>query len=119
MDRRRVRTEAIERRAFRRGRHVNSNSIDETCKNPAPHLMSQFEIEITLAKGCMPGLGSPNYQINGSLLVDEAFRPKIYTVRLEKSNFLCAYVIMLPKEDEVTPRFALRRAYNELLYPPR
>lgn len=102
---------------------VDVSRIDKTRKNPTPHVISQFDIEITLGKGYMPSLRSrliqSTYQINESLLVDDAFRPKIYTVRLEKGNFLSAHDAMLPKEHEFTPRFALRLVFDKSPYPPR
>ena len=101
---------------------VNISSVDQSCKNPTPHVISQFDIEITLTKSCIPSLRSwmkPSYQVNEKLLVDDAFRPKTYSVRLEKGNFLCAYDAMLPKEDEFTPRFALRLVFDKSPYPPR
>lgn len=98
---------------------VNIDSIDEIRKHPAPHLISQFEIEITLTKKCMPTGIELNYKVNESLLFDDAFRPQIYTVKLEKGNFLCPYDAMFSKEDKFTPRFALRLIFDKSPYPPR
>lgn len=99
---------------------VDVDKIDKARKNP--HLISQFDIEVTLAKRCIPILRSwmkPGYKLNEWLLIDDAFLPKKYTVRLEKGNFLTAYDAMLPKEDQYTPRFALRLVFDQSPYPPR
>lgn len=59
------------------------------------------------------------WRINESLLTNDAFLPKTYTVRLEEGNFLTPYDLMLPEEDQYTPRFALRLAFDKSPYPPR
>ncbi|OBT69628.1 hypothetical protein VE03_00730 [Pseudogymnoascus sp. 23342-1-I1] len=87
-----------------------------------PHRISQFDIELTLMKRRIPrmrGLETQRWRINESLLTDAAFLPKTYTVRLEKGNFLTPYDAMLPEEDQYTPRFALRLAFDKSPYPPR
>lgn len=87
-----------------------------------PHLISQFDIELTLTKRRIPRIRLPETQkwkINESLLTEEAFLPKTYTIRLEKGNFLTPYDSKLPKEDQYTPRFALRLAFDKSPYPPR
>lgn len=99
---------------------VNLSSISDTRKDP--HHISQFDIELTLAKRRIPRMRRPETQgwrINESLLTDEAFLPKTYTVRLEEGNFLTPYDLMLPEEDQYTPRFALRLAFDKSPYPPR
>ncbi|MCJ1345800.1 hypothetical protein MMC31_004009, partial [Peltigera leucophlebia] len=99
---------------------VDISSSGDTHKDP--HLISQFDIELTLAKRCIPRmrrLETQSWRINESLLTDDAFMPKTYTVRLEKGNFLTPYDAMRPDEDQYTPRFALRLAFNESPYPPR
>lgn len=87
-----------------------------------PHLISQFDIGLTLAKRRIPRMRGPETQrwrINESLLTDDAFLPKTYTVRLEKGNFLTPYDAKLPGEDQYTPRFALRLEFDRSPYPPR
>ncbi|KAI9787842.1 MAG: hypothetical protein M1816_007409 [Peltula sp. TS41687] len=97
------------------------SSIGSTGKDH-PHLISQFDIELTLAKRRIPMMRRPDTQkwrINESLLTDDAFLPKMYTLRLEKGNFLTPYDAMLPQEDQYTPMFARRLAFDKSPYPPR
>lgn len=100
---------------------VNLSSISDLRKDP--HHISQFDIELTLAKRRIPRMRAPEMQdrkINESLLTDDAFLPKTYTVRLEEGNFLTTFAQTLPKKQLVyTPRFALRLAFDKSPYPPR
>lgn len=99
---------------------VKISSIGDTRKDP--HHLSQFHIELTLAKRRIPRMRRPetqSWRINESLLTDDAFLPKMYTVRLEVGNFLTPYDLMLPEEDQYTPRIALRLAFDQSPYPPR
>ncbi|KAI9811416.1 MAG: hypothetical protein M1826_003180 [Phylliscum demangeonii] len=84
---------------------VDVSGIGATRKHPQP--ISQFDIELTLAKRRIPRMRGPetrNWRMNESLLTDDAFLPKTYTVRLEKGNFLSSHDAMLPKENQYTPR---------------
>ena len=110
--------------------YTMDSSVKEILKNPNfnPMRICQFEIEITLAKsGSMPiwkswmkKLKLSHHQINEALLVDEAFQPKRYTVKLEKGNFLCGLDAMSPnKVDEFTQRFGLRLSFDKSPYPPQ
>jgi hypothetical protein len=86
------------------------------------HLISQFDIELTLTKRRIPKLGNAemhNYKINESLLTDDAFLPKTYTVRLEKGEFITPYDAMRTEEIPNTPAFALRLVFDKSPYPPR
>lgn len=99
---------------------VDMSSIDNTRKDP--RLLSQVDIELTLAKRRIPRLRNPEMQewkMNESLLIDDAFLPKTYGIRLEEGNFLTPSDAMSPKEDKYTPRFALRLAFDKSPYPPR
>jgi len=62
---------------------------------------------------------SARYLINEALLTDDAFLPKTYSLRLEKGNFLTPCDELSSFEDEFTPRFALRLAFDKSPYPPR
>ena len=79
--------------------------------------MSQFDIELTLAKRRIPRMNRPEMQsrgLNEVFLTDDAFLPKTYTVRLEKGNFLTPFDAMFPEyEDQYTPRFAFRLAFDK------
>ncbi|KAI9811697.1 MAG: hypothetical protein M1826_003108 [Phylliscum demangeonii] len=100
---------------------VDVSGIGATRKHPQP--ISQFDIELTLAKRIIPRMRGPETQtrrINESLLTDDVFLPKTYTVRLEKGNFLAPCDAMFPEhEDQYTPRFALRLVFDQSPYPPR
>ncbi|KAI9812546.1 MAG: hypothetical protein M1826_002796 [Phylliscum demangeonii] len=102
---------------------VDVSGIGPTRKDP-PQPISQFDIELTLAKRRIPSMRGPDAQrrrMNESLLTDDAFLPKTYTVRLERGNFLTPYDAMLPpeKEDQYHPRFALRLVFDKSPYPPQ
>lgn len=88
-----------------------------------PHILGEFDIDITLTKRRIPRFSQTKvYQrtVNESLLTDEAFLPKRYTIRLEKGNFLWPYDAMKPEsENKATPRFALRLTFDKSPYPPR
>lgn len=87
-----------------------------------PHLIGQFDIELTLTKRRIPKLGHAemhNYRINESLLSDDAFLPKTYTVRLEKGNFLTSFEALRTEEIQYIPRFALRLVFDKSPYPAR
>ena len=61
----------------------------------------------------------PTWKLNESLLTDEAFKPKTFSVMLEKGNFLTPQDEMLSAEDKYTPRFAFRPEFDRSPYPPR
>ncbi|EON68402.1 hypothetical protein W97_07726 [Coniosporium apollinis CBS 100218] len=58
------------------------------------------------------------YRINESLLTDDAFLPKAYTLSLEKGKFLTPLDAMRTEEIQYTPRFALRLVFDKSPYPP-
>ncbi|OOF89867.1 hypothetical protein ASPCADRAFT_212426, partial [Aspergillus carbonarius ITEM 5010] len=54
-----------------------------TTTNKEPHLPINFPITLTLTQRRIPGSHTPQHvKINEALLIDEAFLPKTYTVRL-------------------------------------
>ncbi|KAI9811417.1 MAG: hypothetical protein M1826_003181 [Phylliscum demangeonii] len=85
---------------------VDVSGIGASRKHPQP--ISQFVIELTLAKSRilrMRGPDAQGWRMNESLLTDDAFLPKTYTVRLEKGNFLTPCDARFPeKENQFTPR---------------
>jgi len=97
--------------------------IDISSNTPNdPHLISQFDIELTLTKRRIPKLGTAemhSYRINESLLTDDAFLPKTYTVRLEKGEFITSYDAMSTEEIPNASTFALRLVFDKSPYPPR
>ena len=92
---------------------VDISGVDGTRKDP--HLIRQFHIEMTLAKrriARMRQLETQGWMTNESVLTNEAYRPKMYTVRLKKGNILAPFDAMGPWEDQYTPRFAFRLAFD-------
>ena len=55
--------------------------------------------------------------INELSLTDDAFRPKSYTVRIERGNFIEPCCIGYSSSE--SPRFALRLLFDKSPYPPR
>ncbi|KAI9833359.1 MAG: hypothetical protein M1819_003754 [Sarea resinae] len=89
-----------------------------------PHPISQFGIEMTLAKRATPRMREPQWRgwlINELLITDGAFLPKACTVKLEKGNFLTPYTIdyIISGEGPYTPHYAIRLAFDKSPYPPR
>lgn len=93
------------------------NVIDDARKNH-PRLVGRFTIELTLSKRCFPRLRQSvqGRKCNESLLIDDAFLPKTYTITLEKGFFKTPYDVI---EDEYTQRYALRLVWEPSPYPPR
>ena len=93
------------------------NVIDDARKNH-PRLIGRFTIELTLSKRCFPRLRQSvqGRQFNESLLIDDAFLPKAYTITLEKGFFKTPYDVI---ENEYTQRYALRLVWEPSPYPPR
>lgn len=99
---------------------VDLSNLGGSRKNP--QLVSQFEIDLTLTKRRIPPANGPDKQkwkINEDRLTDDAFRPKTYTVRLDKGNFLTTYDSNYIKEPDWVPRYALRLTFEPSPYPPR
>lgn len=69
---------------------VEINSIDDTRKGKSSHLIDQFDLELTLTKRCIPRMQrfAQHRWINEALLVDSAFLPKTFTIKLELSYTL-------------------------------
>ncbi|KAF3066461.1 hypothetical protein GL218_09007 [Daldinia childiae] len=88
-------------------------------KGPQP--LGQLNLEITLTKRLPEtvkhSILSKSTMVNEKSLTDEAFYPKLYTVRIEKGNFVEPCYIGYPSSDK--PRFALRLLFDKSPYPPR
>lgn len=93
-----------------------SNVIDDA-RMDRPRLISRFNIELTLAKRCIPRFrqSERGRTFNESLLVDDAFLPKTYIIKLEKGLFKTPYDVI---ENEYTQRWALRLVFEPSPYPP-
>lgn len=94
-----------------------------TAANPSksPHLLGQLHLEITLAKRLpervRDSILSKSTIINELGLTDDAFLPKLYTIRIEKGNFIEPWCVGF--WDSWRPRFALRLIFDKSPYPPR
>lgn len=86
-----------------------------------PNLISQFEIEMTLTKQRSPTYPPQecDWRMNASLLSDDAFLPKSYTVKLERGKFITPHDARRAKEIPFTPRYTLRLIFDNSPYPPR
>ncbi|KAI9770644.1 MAG: hypothetical protein M1839_003093 [Geoglossum umbratile] len=95
--------------------------IASATRNKSPRLLGQLNLEITLAKRLPRRVQSSNLSkstiINELGLIDDAFRPKSYTIRIEKGNFTEPCYIRFSSSHR--PRFALRLVFDESPYPPR
>ncbi|KZF26976.1 hypothetical protein L228DRAFT_243538 [Xylona heveae TC161] len=83
-------------------------------------LISQFDVEITLFKRRPELFCDPRWisiPINDYNLGDEAFRPKRYTIRLEKGNFFSPGCVQ--QGTEWDPWYALRLTFDKSPYPPK
>ncbi|KAI0202314.1 hypothetical protein F4808DRAFT_449720 [Astrocystis sublimbata] len=88
-----------------------------------PKLLRQDDIEITLTKR-IPKSARRWAEANPSgaesmnkNLTDGAYRPKTYTVRLERGNFIQPAYIGSQNKD--MPRYELRLLFDKSPYPPR
>ena len=82
----------------------------------------QFEIELTLTrrKPVRKGFDWSRWRINEHNLTDAAFRPKTYTVTLERGGtFLTPWDVDRDKGIPFMPRFASRLSFEPSPNPPR
>ncbi|KAH0556557.1 hypothetical protein GP486_005584 [Trichoglossum hirsutum] len=100
---------------------VEPPEMASATQNKGPHLLGQLNLEITLAKRLPRRVQnsdlSKSTMINELSLTDDAFRPKSYTVGIEKGNFIEPCYVGYSSSGR--PRFALRLVFNESPYPPR
>jgi len=89
--------------------------------NKSPHLLGQLNLEITLTNRLPRRAQTSNLSkstiINELGLKDDAFRPKSYTIRIEKGNFI--EPCHIGSSSSHRPRFALRLVFDKSPYPPR
>lgn len=98
--------------------NVDLGNVIDDARKDHPRLISRFNIKLTLAKRCFPRLRKnvQGRKFNELLLVEEAFLPKTYTIKLEKGIFKTPYDVT---EDEYTQRYALRLVWEPSPYPSR
>lgn len=97
-------------------------SLDHPSDPGEDKLLGQMQIQLTLTKRRIPKLGHTDmsqYTINESLLREEAFFPKTYTLSLESGVFCTAFDEMHMAEIPYTPKFLLRLTFDKSPYPPR
>ncbi|KAI9683733.1 MAG: hypothetical protein M1822_005923 [Bathelium mastoideum] len=101
----------------------SSNSDQDMASTWAktPRLLGQLDIEITLINQlpkCAEGTAlSSRPNLNADTLVDDAFQPKSYTIKIERGNFIEPCCIGYTNLQE--SRFALRLVFDKSPYPPR
>ncbi|KAI3320493.1 hypothetical protein HD806DRAFT_506601 [Xylariaceae sp. AK1471] len=99
--------------------HVAEAETDQNNKHL--QVLGQLHLEITLTKRLPQrvesSILSKSTIINEKSLTDGAFRPKSFTVTIEKGNFIEPCYVGYPSSDR--PRFALRLLFDESPYPPR
>jgi hypothetical protein len=87
----------------------------------SPQLLGQLNLEITLSKKLVKELLTSKSRLpttmNEMFLSDDAFRPKLFTVRIEKGNFIAPSGIGF--KDSPRERYALRLLFDKSPYPPR
>ncbi|KAI0107991.1 hypothetical protein F4776DRAFT_644322 [Hypoxylon sp. NC0597] len=86
-----------------------------------PQLLGKLTLEITLTKRLPQWVQSSNLSkstmVNEYSLTGDAYRPKTFTVRMEKGNFMVPCFIGYSGSDK--PRFALRLLFDKSPYSPR
>lgn len=95
----------------------NDEKISQDHQNP--HLLGQINLEITLTKHLPAKLQNSNYKnytrLNDKCLLDDAFRPKSFIIKIEQGNFA-------PPSFEIGHTFDLkytkRLIFNISPYPP-
>ncbi|OAA45598.1 hypothetical protein NOR_03387 [Metarhizium rileyi] len=91
-------------------------------RSRAPVLVGQLELKITITKRlparAQDSILSKCSTVNGFCLTDEAFRPKFFTVAIEKGTFTepCRTGV---SSSSTLPTFALRLLFDKSPYPPR
>ncbi|PWY92958.1 hypothetical protein BO94DRAFT_622184 [Aspergillus sclerotioniger CBS 115572] len=82
-------------------------------------LPTTFPITLTLTKCLIPGSHiPPHIRINEALLTDEAFRPKTYTVRLDKGTFITQHDVTYATRKYDAARYFHRLVFDKSPYPP-
>ncbi|KAI0887520.1 uncharacterized protein GGS22DRAFT_110608 [Annulohypoxylon maeteangense] len=94
------------------------NQVPNTVWNKAPQLLGHLDIEITLTKR-LPKVAETSVLaqgngINERNLTDDAFQTRLFTVRIEKGNFVEPACI-----GHSNWRYELRLTFDKSPYPPR
>ncbi|KAI2465523.1 hypothetical protein F4781DRAFT_20980 [Annulohypoxylon bovei var. microspora] len=90
-------------------------------QNKGPQLLGRLDLEITLLKRLPKGAESSNLSkstgANECSLTDDAFRPKSFTITIERGNFIEPSHVGYPSSN--SSRFAFRLLFDKSPYPPR
>ena len=82
--------------------------------------MAQFDLEITLTKRAIITRGpTDGYILNEENLIDDAFLPKTYSVRLEKGMFKTAFERTAGPVRPWRQSYAYQLVFDKSPYPPR
>ena len=82
--------------------------------------MAQFDLEITLTKRAIVTRGPTNgYILNEENLIDDAFLPKTYSVRLEKGVFKTAFERTAGPVRPWRQSYAYQLVFDKSPYPSR
>ncbi|RAH50925.1 uncharacterized protein BO95DRAFT_117239 [Aspergillus brunneoviolaceus CBS 621.78] len=99
-------------------RSLRPASLEQIAATTADGLLGEFEIEIRLSKRQTPGTYvPPGRRINEALLTDEAFEPKLFTVRLERGSFLTQHDRAGDRQGGDASRWAMRLVFDKSPYP--
>ncbi|GKZ20047.1 hypothetical protein AbraIFM66951_001639 [Aspergillus brasiliensis] len=97
-----------------------SNSNTTTSQTTEAQVVAHFNLEITLTKRAITTRGSTeNYILNEENLIDAAFLPKRYSVRLEKGSFKTAFERTAgPAVRPWRQSYAYQLVFDKSPYPP-
>lgn len=85
-----------------------------------PHFLGQLDLEITLTSRYPGAVTSSGLNINQMHIADHGFRPRPFVVRIEQGIFIEPAEVGMPqRQDDRTPRFALRLLSDQSPYPSK
>ncbi|PYI07788.1 hypothetical protein BO78DRAFT_340668 [Aspergillus sclerotiicarbonarius CBS 121057] len=92
----------------------------DTSHTPETQFLAQFDMEINLTKRAITTRGSTeDYILNEENLIDDAFLPKTYSVRLEKGMFKTAFERTAGPVRSWAPSYAYQLVFDKSPFPPR
>jgi len=86
--------------------------------NKGPSLIGQINLEITLLKRIPQDLQDYLIPVFNEL-EDDAFQSKVYSIEIEKGNFILPCLARSENEHRPNNRYALRLLFDKSPYPPR
>ncbi|KAI3011142.1 hypothetical protein CBS147346_1343 [Aspergillus niger] len=98
--------------------HISVSDSDTTSQTEA-QVLAHFNLEITLTKRAITTRGSTDdYILNEENLIDAAFLPKRYSVRLEKGSFKTAFERAAGPVRPWRQSYAYQLVFDKSPYPP-